>query len=60
MTKYGICEKCNKWGEAPSDFRENKHFLKCECGSLMYLSRLNPREAGYQGRNKVIIKTTKQ
>lgn len=55
MTKYGICEKCMKWGETPSNFNEGKHFLKCECGSLMFLQIHDPKKAGYRDKDKIVI-----
>lgn len=55
---WGICSnrECNKWGEAPENFKENRHFLKCgACGSKMYLDMHDPTEAGYNDRNKVTV-----
>jgi len=59
MTRYGVCE-CGKWGEAPKEFRENLHFLKCKCGKLMYLQNMSPKEAGYRDSSKVTITFVKQ
>jgi hypothetical protein len=52
---WGVCTKCYRWGWAPDIFKENKHFLKCECGAPMYLTIGNPTEAGYNERNKVTV-----
>ena len=56
MIKYGSC-KCGKWGIAPSNFRESKHFLKCpDCGEAMYLTILfGPKELGWKESDKVEI-----
>lgn len=56
MIKYGSCE-CGKWGEAPKEFRENKHFLKCPaCGKAMYLTVLiTPQAMGMKESDKVVI-----
>lgn len=40
MTKeWFSCKKCFSWGFAPDNFHELKHFCKCTCGEIMYLSR---------------------
>jgi len=50
---YGVCG-CGKWGIAPKEFNERIHFLKCSsCGNAMYLDHNNPKEAGYNDRNKI-------
>ena len=58
MKAYGVCSnnKCGKWGEAPADFNESKHFLKCgECNSPMFLDYTNPTVAGYREQDKVTV-----
>ena len=50
--KYGICP-CGKWGELPLEFNENKHFLECPCGELIYLTRHNPENDGFRTERKV-------
>lgn len=58
--KWGICSHCNKWAEAPPEFNESKHFLKCgNCSALMYLDNLDPQTAGYRLENKTTATTTK-
>ena len=52
VIKYGVCD-CSKWGQAPLNFNEAKHFLKCECGKLMYLQIFDPREAGYRKEDEI-------
>lgn len=51
---WGIC-RCGKWGIAPKEFKENKHFLKCICGNKMYLDRHDPKEAAYPDKDKIEI-----
>lgn len=56
----GICD-CGKWGITPKEFKENKHFLECVCGSLMYLTRnTKPEELGLAERNKITPLITNQ
>lgn len=57
MPAFGTCDKCNKWGDAPKDFRESKHFLKCpNCGNPMYLTRIfHPTTFGFKESEKVEI-----
>jgi hypothetical protein len=50
--RWGVCP-CGKWGEAPANFNESKHFLKCECGQLMYLDMFDPREAAYPEKDHI-------
>lgn len=51
---WGICwQGCNKWGEAPQEFKENRHFLKCECGNIMSLTHLDPKDAAYPEKDKI-------
>lgn len=66
MKYYGVCKNRKThssgeaWGEAPENFDERKHFLKCPCGSTMYLDRHDPKKAGYRDKDKVIVTVTKQ
>ena len=55
MKQYGICPSCHKWGDAPQDFDERYHFLRCSCGSVMFLNRTDPTEAAYRVENKIAI-----
>lgn len=34
--RYGVCD-CGKWGKAPVDLKESKHFMVCVCGKDMYM-----------------------
>lgn len=43
---YGVCD-CGKWCDAPKEFNQTKHFMRCECGKLMILLIYNPSESGY-------------
>lgn len=53
--KYGICD-CGKWGKAPNEFRETKHFMICECGKPMYLHiNFNAKEYGFRESDEIII-----
>lgn len=52
QTRWGVCD-CGKWGEAPSNFRETIHFLKCSCGRPMYLDPHNPKLSGYRDSDKI-------
>ena len=53
LSKWGICD-CGKWAIAPYTFRETTHFLKCpECGQIMYLSTISPKDAGYCPKDMV-------
>ena len=58
MKRYGICD-CGKWGEAPPEFNESIHFLKCTCSQPMCLDIHNPREVGYRESSKIIVTTMK-
>lgn len=61
MNRYGICDKCNKWGKAPINFRENFHFLKCgNCGSIMHPHINHPKEAGYLDKDEIVITVINQ
>lgn len=57
--KWGECD-CGKWGEAPSNFRESKHFLKCTCGKLMYLTIFNPKEVLRKDSDKITPEVVNQ
>lgn len=57
---WGICSHCNKWAEAPADFDESKHFLRCgNCNSLMCLDYNDPTTAGYREIDKTTATNTK-
>jgi hypothetical protein len=51
--RYGICTKDGKWGEAPKEFDERKHFMVCTCGSVMYMTHQDPKGAGYRDADKM-------
>ena len=59
LMRYGICD-CGKWGDEPKGFDELRHFLKCECGQMMNLTRGNPKEAAYRDIDKITVKFVSQ
>lgn len=55
---YGDCTSCWVWGEAPSEFKQSKHFLVCpRCDKNMYMfTSSNPTEDGVRREaNRVSI-----
>lgn len=52
---WGQCKACHKWGWAPREFDERRHFMRCSCGNVMYLvTHTDPvKELALRERDKV-------
>lgn len=57
--------KCDKWADAPDNFHELKHFVKCgSCGGFMRPNRnTTPADIGLDDRSKTtgtLVKITEK
>lgn len=46
MRRWFHCTTCDGYSEEPIGFKEIKHFVKCSCGSTMYMHVIGTPEEG--------------
>ena len=59
-TPFFHCTSCDGYAWMPTYFNEFKHFVKCSCGTLMFLNRTgSPEEACIRTQVQVTLVSQK-